>query len=53
MHLFKEPGIHNIHIIEGTRKSMHNTQTRIRNQLYLTIIYMAKNWDQKENGHDS
>ena len=53
MHLFKEPRIHNIRIIEGTQKSMHNAQTRIRNELYLTIMYIAKNWYQKENGYEN
>ena len=51
--MLEEPGIHTIHIVEGTWKGMHDTQTRILNGLYLTAIYIAKNWDQNKNGHEN
>ena len=33
--------IHTIHIVRGTRKGMHNTQTIIQNGSYLTATYIA------------
>ena len=45
--------IHTIHIVGGTHKVIHNTQTKIQNGLYLTTVYIAKNWDNNKNGHDN
>ena len=39
--------------MEEPKKGMHNTQMRIQNGLYLTTVYIAKNWDQNENRHDN
>ena len=32
---------------------MHKTQTSILNEMYLTTIYIAEKWDQKENENEN
>ena len=51
--MLEEPGINTIHMIEGTWKFMKNTQMILQNGSCLTTFYMAKNWDQNENGYDN
>ena len=49
--MLEESGIHTIHIVVGTRKVVHSTQTRIQNESNLTavrIAYIAKKWDQNK-----
>ena len=53
--MLEESGIHIIHIVGGTRKSMHNTQTIIQNESDLIEIYIAyidEKWDQNEKGNE-
>ena len=51
----KESIIHAIKIVGGTRKGIHNTQTRSQNELNLTTIYIAyiaEKWDHNKMGND-
>ena len=49
--MLEKLGIHTNHFVGGTRKDIHNTKTRIQNRLYLTMIFIAKNWDENKNSH--
>ena len=49
--VLEEYGIHNIHIVGGNQKGMHNTQTISQNKSNLTAIYIAyvaQIWDHNE-----
>ena len=54
--MLEESGIHITHIFGGTRKGMHNTQTRSQKELNFIVIYIAyiaKKWDQNKNENEN
>ena len=54
--MLEELGIHTIHIVGGTWKFIHSTQTRSQNESNLnaiSIAYIAKKWYQNEKGNNN
>ena len=54
--MLQESGIHTIHTVGGTRKGVHNIQTRIQSKSNLSATYtdyIDKKCDQNHTGNEN